>query len=319
MMISSALKPPAPSRTRNAQAQADLRARRKAHVSRLEADNSALRGERESLLAETRRLREHLAILKSSAKGTSEDQARIDVLIAAVDKEKQKSDRLRDAVRQLIAVANADLEVDDPSVLSSGSLRKRSRASSDASSCTSATAKGSHTEWPDTPSLATSSTASSSRSSAESMGRLWIDSAATHSSPSKDNLGPSEDWLSAWFVSQPTPMTQVAGSVTSVPPPTCPAITSTSISAHADRTHSSGLASQDEHGDILSLLLAQPASFKREAARALGIEFGNTEQVVSRSRPYLSGPETSHTHIAPKISPASIFLLFRQKMRRKLT
>lgn len=213
---SSPMSPPScgKTRSRNAQAQAMLRSRRKVYVSNLEKTSEELTVQNEQLTSERDELRRQVNTLKSELRIfreslTSRDGSggvSADALLAALDAERAKVEKLREAIRFLSQV-DADLEMQS----------SRSETMSD-SACLSDI-------FP-----ASSSSSSSSSSSVSSS------STATR-------------------VSTTTPTSTMDDAATvnySIPTP--------ASSLHPEET------------DSLSLLLAQPTTFKRQAARMLVTE-----------------------------------------------
>ena len=151
-------------RSRNAQAQADLRARRKAHLAELEASNSSLARQNEQLERERHHLQHQIHTLKGQVKTLKDSLGMritsttgMDSLLAAVDAERSKVKRLRSAIRNLAAVEAKDTDSEGEEVVTAPQ-HKRSRTSASLDSNEGAPSLSKH----DAESVTTHTTSSSS-------------------------------------------------------------------------------------------------------------------------------------------------------------
>lgn len=227
-------------RSRNAQAQALLRSRRKVYIQNLEQTGEELRAQNDVLVAERDDLRRRVTSLEAEVslfKGSlGSPVGNADALMAALETERAKVEKLREAVRSLALV---DAELDEFPCSSSG-----------------------------LPGLLPEQAASSSSATLSEV----------FSSPADD-----------------------AGTAS---------YTTASSTTPASLGPSSSLGSEET--DSLSLLLAQPPTFKRQAARMLVSELlSNGTTAKYYSAPSVAGPGTDQidallAHLFHDLEPAFV-------------
>ncbi|UZJ57576.1 hypothetical protein CBS101457_006896 [Exobasidium rhododendri] len=227
------------SRSRNAQAQADLRARRKTYLAELESGNAnltrhneELEHEREFLLEQISTLTGQVKTLKDSFGLRSAAPDAMDSLLAAVEKEKNKVKRLRGAIKKMAAIEAHDSGSEGEENTEMKASRKRSRIASTSSLNSSTT------------SLATLIT----------------------KSPSDRDAHPSNDVDS--FASLTT---------SSLSPPTPPQTEVLTPHTYWNQTRAQpAQEDQESSRNTLMLLLAQSTEFKRQVVHALSDDIRHT-------------------------------------------